>query len=339
MEESDDHAATTRMEHEDAGQQYEEEKEDAIEPAAEMANGGIVENENLQEEDDDLEEAWSNVNFDILVKILQTLIDYNSKLDSLPKIDNQGEMDEFGNNQVSTSRGQASSSTSTEADQEIPFLEFTAQMTAVAASQTLVKMYADFQSVIEESDDHAATARMEHEDAGQRHEEEKEDVIEPAAEMANGGIVENQNLQEEDDDLEEAWSNVNFDILVKILQTLIDYNSKSDSLPKIDNQDEMDEFGNNQASTSRGQASSLTSAEADQEIPFLELTAQMTAVTVSQTLVKMYADFQRLLLDYRPFGRGQMQKPFEEATYALKIGEISDIVDANSGDHIIMRTG
>ncbi|KAK4401443.1 Peptidyl-prolyl cis-trans isomerase Pin1 [Sesamum angolense] len=42
---------------------------------------------------------------------------------------------------------------------------------------------------------------------------------------------------------------------------------------------------------------------------------------------------------FSPFGRGQMQKPFEDATYGLKVGEISDIVDTDSGAHIIMRTG
>jgi NIMA-interacting peptidyl-prolyl cis-trans isomerase 1 len=33
-----------------------------------------------------------------------------------------------------------------------------------------------------------------------------------------------------------------------------------------------------------------------------------------------------------------MQKPFEDATYALKVGELSGIVDTDSGVHIILRT-
>ncbi|KZT44288.1 rotamase-domain-containing protein [Sistotremastrum suecicum HHB10207 ss-3] len=39
------------------------------------------------------------------------------------------------------------------------------------------------------------------------------------------------------------------------------------------------------------------------------------------------------------FSRGQMQKPFEDATYALKVGETSDIISTDSGVHLIMRTG
>jgi peptidyl-prolyl cis-trans isomerase NIMA-interacting 1 len=34
-----------------------------------------------------------------------------------------------------------------------------------------------------------------------------------------------------------------------------------------------------------------------------------------------------------------MQKPFEDATFALRVGEISGVVDTDSGVHLIMRTG
>jgi len=42
--------------------------------------------------------------------------------------------------------------------------------------------------------------------------------------------------------------------------------------------------------------------------------------------------------DLGRFGRGQMQKPFEDATYALSVGQLSGIVETDSGVHIIQRT-
>ena len=42
-------------------------------------------------------------------------------------------------------------------------------------------------------------------------------------------------------------------------------------------------------------------------------------------------------LDY--FGRGAMVKPFEDAVYAMKSGEISNVVESDFGYHVIMLTG
>ncbi|XP_076181709.1 peptidyl-prolyl cis-trans isomerase NIMA-interacting 1 isoform X2 [Ptiloglossa arizonensis] len=42
--------------------------------------------------------------------------------------------------------------------------------------------------------------------------------------------------------------------------------------------------------------------------------------------------------DLGPFSRGAMQKPFEQAAFALKVGELSSPVHTDSGIHIIQRT-
>ena len=42
--------------------------------------------------------------------------------------------------------------------------------------------------------------------------------------------------------------------------------------------------------------------------------------------------------DLGQFGPGQMQKAFEDAAFDLKVGEISGIVDSDSGIHVILRT-
>jgi peptidyl-prolyl cis-trans isomerase NIMA-interacting 1 len=42
--------------------------------------------------------------------------------------------------------------------------------------------------------------------------------------------------------------------------------------------------------------------------------------------------------DLGAFGRGAMQKAFEDATFATRVGELSGIVDSDSGIHVILRT-
>jgi len=65
--------------------------------------------------------------------------------------------------------------------------------------------------------------------------------------------------------------------------------------------------------------------------------------------IQSMEDWDRLALEYSEcgsaakagdlgfFGRGAMQKPFEDAAFALEVGHVSDPVDSPSGIHIIIR--
>ncbi|XP_064538644.1 putative peptidyl-prolyl cis-trans isomerase dodo [Drosophila montana] len=77
--------------------------------------------------------------------------------------------------------------------------------------------------------------------------------------------------------------------------------------------------------------------------------AQMLLEIYRNKIVNSEATFEELARSYSDcssakrggdlgkFGRGQMQAPFEKAAFALKVGQLSDIVDTDSGLHIIMR--
>ncbi|XP_035213142.1 putative peptidyl-prolyl cis-trans isomerase dodo [Stegodyphus dumicola] len=66
----------------------------------------------------------------------------------------------------------------------------------------------------------------------------------------------------------------------------------------------------------------------------------MTGKATFEELASKYSDCSSAKRggDLGLFGRGAMQKPFEDASFALKVGELSKPVFSDSGVHLIIRT-
>ena len=91
----------------------------------------------------------------------------------------------------------------------------------------------------------------------------------------------------------------------------------------------------NPVSRRTGQAVTRSEAEARQILQGLNVTKENFAELAQRN--SDCGSFQRGGdLDF--FSRGMMQAPFEEASFALKVGELSGIVKTDSGLHIILRT-
>uniref|UniRef100_A0A7S1JD20 Peptidyl-prolyl cis-trans isomerase n=1 Tax=Eutreptiella gymnastica TaxID=73025 RepID=A0A7S1JD20_9EUGL len=96
----------------------------------------------------------------------------------------------------------------------------------------------------------------------------------------------------------------------------------------------------NPVSRRTGQQVTLTKAEAIAELKGYEEAIKSGKADFFQEAAKRSdCSSYRNGGDLGPFGRNEMQKPFEEASFALQVNEMSGIVDTDSGVHLIVRTG
>ena len=85
---------------------------------------------------------------------------------------------------------------------------------------------------------------------------------------------------------------------------------------------------------------SKTKAEATRQLLQLAGTLQSEGSGSFARLAEKFSDCSsaRQSGDLGPFARGKMQKPFEDAVLQLRVGEMSGVVETESGVHIILRT-
>ena len=98
----------------------------------------------------------------------------------------------------------------------------------------------------------------------------------------------------------------------------------------------------NPVSRRTGQAISLSPGDAMEELQELEAKIRQDGI---ETAFPKYAHERSDCSSFSKngdlgfFERGAMQRPFEDASFALKVGEMSSLVSTESGYHLIYRIG
>lgn len=87
--------------------------------------------------------------------------------------------------------------------------------------------------------------------------------------------------------------------------------------------------------------SSATRSKAEAETQIEELAGQIAGGADFAALAKAHSDCPSSAKggDLGSFGKGQMVPEFEQATFAMKVGEVSGVVETSFGYHLIKRTG
>jgi NIMA-interacting peptidyl-prolyl cis-trans isomerase 1 len=96
--------------------------------------------------------------------------------------------------------------------------------------------------------------------------------------------------------------------------------------------------GSRRPSSWRVPTVTCSKGEAAREIADMRAAIVAGAATFEQLAATSDCSSARNGGDLGMFARGAMQKPFEDAAFALSVGELSGIVETESGIHIILRT-